>query len=125
MLIHWQFSIEEEQRNPGVSGPDRMENGTHAERREIVRDRGENARQAVREMIKKPEQGGFLKGNAQKENVQKENVQKESIQRKSMQRENVLRDGGQKESGGRVAMSEEETRRKEEAIRHILEEFLA
>ena len=102
-----------------------MENGTHAERREIVRDRGENARQAVREMIKKPEQGGFLKGNAQKENVQKENVQKESIQRESMQRENVLRDGGQKESGGRVAMSEEETRRKEEAIRHILEEFLA
>ena len=114
------MEIEEEQRNPGVSGSDRMENGTRAERREIVRDRGENARQAVREMIKKPEQGGFLKGNAQKENVQRE-----SIQRESMQRENVLRDGGQKESGGRVAMSEEETRRKEEAIRHILEEFLA
>lgn len=119
------IQIEEEQRNPGVSGSDRMENGTRAERREIVRDRGENARQAVREMIKKPEQGDFLKGNAQKENVQKENVQRESIQRESMQRENVLRDGGQKESGGRVAMSEEETRRKEEAIRHILEEFLA
>lgn len=101
------IQIEEEQRKSGmdVSGRERMGENTGAERRESIRNRGENARQAVREMIKKPEPGSSLRENVQKESVQRENFQKES--------------------GGRVSLSEEETRRKEEAIRHILEEFLA
>ncbi len=47
-------------------------------------------------MIKKPEQGGFLKGNAQKENVQKRKCTKRKYTEKVCRGKTFLRGGGQK-----------------------------